>query len=189
MTPGLPDNGERDLEKAHLLILRGAYDEAQALLERLSQAGTPPQDIDPLLAMIRTRQEQVDSGDERRRAWRYALRMQTSAARIWRFVLAALLAVYAGWTLTVAIKMGRERGFATVITTQVGGPTMSERVGQTHPWTRPIYVDVIYALVLLLVAVVAMGVILWVSKGAAQWEELDSADATASTAWRWPFNW
>ena len=185
MTPGQSNDVERDLEKAHLLIMRGAYDEAQELLARLSQDGTPPQDIDPLLAMIRTRQERVNSDEERRRAWRYVLRMQTTTSRIWRFLLAALLAVYAGWTLTGALKMGCERGFATAITTQVSVITTetSGREDKTHPWTHPIYVDVIYSLVLLLVATAAMGVIIWVSKGAAQWEELDTPDSRSRYNW------
>lgn len=170
MTSSEPIDVERELEQAHLFVMRGAYDEAHALLARLSRAGVPPQELAPLLEMIRMRQDRADRDGERRREWRYYLRLQTSAARIGWFVVAVIVAVHAVWNGAVAIGMGREQGFATVITTQLDGRY------KTHPWTRPIYVDVLYSLILLVGAAVAMRVIVWVSQGAAQWEELDAPD-------------
>src|SRR5579862_7454814 len=106
MPPGEPIDIERELAQAHLLIMRGAYSKAHAQLALLSRFGVPAADIDPLLDLIRQRQDQTKQDSERRRAWRYNLQLQAWTARVGWFLAAVALAVYAGWNGIIAIGMG-----------------------------------------------------------------------------------
>lgn len=168
MSPDGPIHEERELARIHLLITRGDIAEARVLLARLARAGVPQQDIQPLLDAIGRREEQAKGAAERKRDLRYYLGLQTTAARIGYFLLALAAATHGLWSSSVAIGRGMARGFATVIT------TIEHTKAGTHPWTRPIYVDLIYAALWLILGVVAMAVVVWASRGAEQWEETDT---------------
>ena len=74
----------------------------------------------------------------------------------------------AAWSEVVAISLGLARGFASVITTQVHSRSGS------YPYTRPIYVDIVSMGALFAFAVAWVGVVIWASRDAAQWEETDA---------------
>lgn len=126
-------NFEYHLAEAHVLITRREYGKAKALLDRLSAAGAPSAEIEPLRAQIHESWEMVPRpDDDRRQAWRYYLGLQTTARRICRFVIALGIAVYGGWNALLAIDQGRSIGFSAIIATQL-------RTGRysTMDWTHP----------------------------------------------------
>jgi len=161
------DHLERDLAEIHLLISRGKYAEASAKIAAVSKAGATVRDTQPLIDEILRRQEAASQSVERMRDIRYYLGMRTTAARIGWFLGAGAGTVYGVWSATTAIGLGLAQGFGTEITTIIHGKTGSS------PYTRPIYVDLIVALVILIVSAIFGCISVWASRGAAQWEETD----------------
>jgi hypothetical protein len=164
---------ELSLARAHLLCQRDEFEEAERLLLQLRQALGRDPDVENLLARIQVT-EQVDKVvDEKRRSWRYALGLQSTTRRIGWGLASIVCILFGGYEFFPTCSEGYSRGFTTLITTQV---SVSKRSNATVPWTRPIYVDVIFYALFVVIGIGLIGILITVSKGSAQWEELNDLD-------------
>lgn len=161
---------EHHLSQAYLLCQRRQFDEAKRLLNRVLRNAPNDGDARYLLGRILATEQAEKNDDEKLRGWRFRLGLQTAWARFGVYLTALALAGYGIWSLFSAAAEGSERGFATRVTSMVY--TGGRYRARYFDWTRPVYVDAFYGLLLVSIGV---GVILFVyrvSRGAAMWEEL-----------------
>jgi hypothetical protein len=167
---------ELNLARAHLLCQRDEFEEAERLLLQMRRALGRDSDVEDLLARIQVT-EQVDKVvEEKRRYWRFALGLQSTARRIGWGLVSILFLLYGGCEFFPTLSNGYSRGFTTLITTQVQVSRGRYSSGRWVPWTRPIYIDVLYDTVFIVVGAVMMVILVMVSRGSAQWEELNDPD-------------
>ena len=167
---------ERVFQQAYRFLARRQYAQAQKALQHVDVIDPANPHVKNLKARIRGMALEERERAESLRSWRYTLGMNTT----WRRVLWAIagigLAVYSLSQLPRAIAYAVQHGLAAYTTTQVyrGG---RYGPGRYVDWTRPIYFDLFYQGLLLTAALVVLFVLFRVSRGAAQWEELDAGDA------------
>lgn len=168
---------ETELERAHLLCLRRQFDEAQRILFDLNRRYPGNPDVQNLLARIRATEQADKQENERLRGWRYTLHLDTLWRRVGWFLAGLGLLIYGLWGGTGSLHTGRKQGFNTTITTR-----MYSKRG-SYDWTRPVYYDVVYNGFCILLGTTAMGVVLIVGRGAAQWEELNASNPDGRAPW------
>lgn len=162
------------LVRANLLYKKGEHEQALQLVDSLLREypGEPEATLlrDRILAARANVGEQDKEGDERRRSLRYTLRMDTAWRRLGWGVGSIVIGIYCLWHLVGAIDQGTHLGFATLIT------TMQYSRGGSYPYTRPIYVDLITNSLGFVLSAVAGITLFIVSRGAADWEELNASE-------------
>jgi hypothetical protein len=173
------------IERAHLLYQRGKLLEARRLLEEIRRSGPRDPEVESLLAQVIEKLNDGKKAEVNWSEWRYYLHLNTSWRRfLWGAAAAACIGcgVYGG---VPSIAMGARNGFSTEITTKV--QRSRRRYGSTSyvDWTRPIYVDVMYNAGFILIGTLMGWILIRVSKGAAQWEELD--DTSSNDNWVSPY--
>ncbi len=169
MQPTLdPARREIALRRAFLLIERRQPEAARRIL--LAMPRDP--DVADLLARIEADKNRVKTASDHLLWLRYQFHLDTSLRRAGAYLVAIALGVKGIYEVCVAAPYASAQGLMAEITTQV--PVRYSRYAPTtyilH--TRPIYVDLIYGIVLTVVAVLMIAFVLRVSRGAAQWEEL-----------------
>jgi hypothetical protein len=189
-TVPIPDpDSQREfaLQQIHLRFKRGEVEPAFRAICRVRASSKYHPDIEQLYAEIvsirgHERVARKDREDQLRQI-RYYLGLQTSWSRMCWWLVGIALVCYAMWDGSRAVGQGVKLGFSTEITTMV------ERGGRytrhLEPWTRPIYYDVIYSSLFLLLGGVAMLTVYKVGKGAFQWEELDADSGNSGAYYRY----
>jgi hypothetical protein len=163
---------EHHLKKAYLLCQRGKFDEAERLLKMLLVSSPNDPDARLLLARIAATEHAEKQEDEGRRAWRYRLGLQTTWSRVCWYLGALAAAGYGVWNAAQAVEIGRHMGFGAVITTMLSRGGGRSGPAYFVPWTRPVYYDLVYALAIMIVAIIVTVLVWRLSRGAALWEEL-----------------
>ncbi len=161
------------IERAHLLFQRGKITEARKLLEQIRRSGPRDPEVETLLAQVMEKSNAGKRAEATWSEWRYYLHLNTTWRRfIWG--AAALAAVaYGVFGGAQSITLGAQRGFGTEITTKVRQSRRRYGPSSYVDWTRPIYVDVLYNAGFVLLGTTMGWILIRISKGAAQWEELD----------------
>jgi hypothetical protein len=166
---------EFSLIRANLLCSKGRFEEAQTVLAKILQDIPGDSEALKLQQRIHATQEQEKIQDSRRRMIRYSLKMDTAWRRLFWWVGSLLVGIYCLWSMTSAIDKGNQIGFAAKIT------TIQRTRGGPWPYTRPVYMDLIFSGFGILLCIGSIAALRIVTPGASQWEELDS-DATEN---RW----
>jgi hypothetical protein len=165
---------ELAFQNAYRFLAQKKYSLALKALDHVYLSDPNNPHIRTLKERIQTLQADEKERAERLRAWRYYLGMNTSWKRLCWALAAVGLGLYGAYTLAEALPYAFNSGMTASITTQI--VYRGRYSYRTVDWTRPIYVDLLYASAILLAAGLTYLVLISVSRGAAQWEELDSGD-------------
>ena len=162
-------------QQAYRLIARKQYARARKALQDIHLTDPDNPHVQILKSRIRDLEAEERERVEGLRSWRYSLAMNTTWRRICWGAAAFGLGIYSLIEFSRAIPFAFANGMAASITSQIQwrGRYGSSR---TIDWTRPIFVDLIYSGLILAAAGAIMVVLVRVSSGAAQWEELDAGD-------------
>ena len=162
-------------QQAYRLIGRKQYGRARKALQDIHLTDPGNRHVHDLKSQIRDLEAAERERAEGLRSWRYSLAMNTHCRRFCWGVGAVILGVYSLLQLPQAVSYAFTNGIVASITTQVHwrGRYGSSR---TFDWTRPIFIDLLYSGIILAAAISIVIVLIRVSRGAAQWEELDAGD-------------
>lgn len=161
------------LIRAHLLHKKKDYEGALNCLNTLLHTNPDNQEARALYQQIRqardAAQAETKEKEEDLRGWRYQLGLESTLGRIrWALVSGGLL-IFSLYIFLHAMSEGSHLGYATQVTSIIHG-----RYGSETPYTRPIYMDLIFAGIGAVGCVFALVTLWYVSRGAADWEELNS---------------
>jgi hypothetical protein len=174
-TNRLPDL-DMEIKRAHLLCVRRRYNEAKTLLQELKRRSPGNPEVDYLLARVIATEEAEKVRVEGRRGLRYMFGLQTTASRLWWGFVGIVMGLYGVAGEAMRLPIALQNGLTYQITDMVS----AGRRGRLVEWTRPVYYDLIYYVLVAAIGITGLVFIITVSRGSAQWEELDTTSSSAS---------
>ena len=160
---------EQRLIQANLLCQRGKFEQAQQLLNQVQHSFPGDNDSWHLLERIRVTKDIEKTQEFHMRTMRHTLGMDSSWRRLCWWVAAIAAGFWAGISLAGTILSGLKIGFAT----QVQHEWSSKR-GVSY-YYLPVYVEAMISIIGLAIALILVSLLVTVSRGAAQWEEMDGS--------------
>lgn len=169
IAPPVPEADlEMELVRVRLLWSRGQMDEAHRVLDRVATGRPGHPDVAAVRRELAERSSEIREAGLTRRDHRYTLGLDTTGRRIRWYAGCGALALWAVWITADVLPVLVREGLSAPMAHR------STHRGITVRWTSPAWADLALAGVLLTAACLGVVVAIRVSRGAADWEEIDA---------------